>query len=149
MEYPPPPTSASCADSNEGKGSRDCGGSGYVGVIHGVIRHEHPAASSCGRPIPAYATIGPERGSVIAPVTPPPETMWVLCPEWSGAWCYYNTVSGESSWAPPESGLQLTLEQRTLAPARLPDVTPPSLPPSLQLGTLHLSSDWVAPRFHT
>ena len=111
--------------------------------VCGVVRHEHPAAASPG-PIPAYMTSGPEKGSVIAPVTPPSETMWVLCPERSGAWCYYNTASGESSWSPPESLTPLTLEPRTLLPAKLPTTRPPRLPETLQLGTLQLSTDWLA-----
>ena len=106
--------------------------------VCGAIRDEHPGAVTAGH-VPAYSA----DGLVIDPVMPPASSTVVLCPERSGAWCYYDTASGEASWFPPTSDTPLLLMHRTFAPAQLPADPPPRLSSELQLGTLHRVTDWV------
>jgi hypothetical protein len=95
--------------------------------VCGVVRYTHPAARSPEAPILAYM---PD-GRAVSPLSPPRGSSIVLCPEVSGAWCYYNTAYGSSSWyAPPGSD---ELRPRTLHAAELPLGRPPRLSPEIQL----------------
>ena len=49
-----------------------------------------------------------EHGNVIKPLMPPSSSPVVLCPESRGAWCYYDTALGTSSWLPPPLSTDFT-----------------------------------------
>jgi hypothetical protein len=68
-------------------------------------RHPNAGAVAAGSVIPAYA---PD-GSIVPPLSPPPDSPVVLCPESTGAWCYYDTVNGTASWHPPPESTPLEL----------------------------------------
>ena len=62
----------------------------------GVLSYVHPALRS-GATVPSFT----DDGRVTEPLWPPPDGYLVLAPERSGAWCYYNTQSGEAQWVAP------------------------------------------------
>ena len=69
----------------------------------GRLSTQHPAAASASHTIPAYS---PD-GSIVPALSPPPSSSYVLCAEASGAWCYYDTATGDASWYPPADSTPL------------------------------------------
>lgn len=97
----------------------------------GTISREHPAAAATvGSAVPAYDA----SGSVVAALSPPRESTIVLCPEASGAWCYYDTALGTACWCAPEGSSPLV--STVLVAGRVPPERPPRLPPGVGLGSL-------------
>jgi len=117
----------------------------------GRVSLEHPAApSSAPRTIPAYSdrTSVCRRGDVVPPLSPPPSSSVVLCPDTSGAWCYYDSASGRASWFPPDGSTPLA--SRSLLVASVPSTPPPRLDESFCTGMLGSSVsyrfshvDWI------
>ena len=52
--------------------------------------------------IPAYN----RTMDIVSPLMPPLKSSVVLCPERSGAWCYYDTALGTTSWFAPEDAVR-------------------------------------------
>ena len=97
--------------------------------VRGRVMHEHPAkVSSADNVIPAYNC----HGDVIPPRMPPPSSTIVLCPEQSGAWCYYDTALGSASWFPPQDAVPLYTHRVPPAPEPWPEPPPPMLDPRCQ-----------------
>ena len=104
---------------------------------NGAIHHQHPAAT--GRTvIPAYS----HDGSVVQPMMPPRCSAVVLCPEASGAWCYYDTALGHTYWHHPDGSTPMQSRLVCSAYGRVP-LDPPPPPPWMSLGNLR-NSDWMA-----
>ena len=78
----------------------------------GEISHRHPAVQSAENHdvIPALSPTG----DIIKPLWPPAESDCVLCPEKSGAWCYYDTALGSSQWHAPTGSRPLSMSTRLL-----------------------------------
>ena len=70
---------------------------------YGTISRRHPAFAATTGVTPAYSA----NGSVVLPMSPPPDSPVVLCPEQSGAWCYLNTETMEAQWHPPDGSTPL------------------------------------------
>jgi len=105
---------------------------------HGVVRTEHPATSEDGS-APAYSA----DGSVVAPLSPPHGSSFVLCPERDGGWCYYDTEQGRATWFAPEGST--ALRSHEVRPFLLPASPPPDVPAWLGLGMLR-NTDWMLVR---
>ena len=101
---------------------------------HGVVSAIHPATTSPDASVPAFAA----DGTVAPPLSPPANSSVVLCPEASGAWCYYDTALGTSSWFPPSDSTPLV--SRHLCAVQLPPELPPLLPRDLQLNALRFTN---------
>ena len=101
------------------------------------VATQHPAAAT-GAEVPAYQL----DGTVVPPRSPPIGSGVVLCPEQSGAWCYYDTATGTSTWEPPEGSTPLG--SQALLPEVLPSFRspPPRLGPQIRLGVLR-DTDWL------
>ena len=104
---------------------------------HGTISQQHPAASRTSGRILAYH----RDGTTTPPLSPPHGSSIVLCPEASGAWCYYDTASGISSWFPPAGST--ALRPSSLVAAQLPPGLPPKLPDEMQLNALRFTG-WTS-----
>ena len=104
---------------------------------HGTISQQHPAASRTSGRILAYH----RDGTTTPPLSPPHGSSIVLCPEASGAWCYYDTASGISSWFPPAGST--ALRPSSLVAAQLPSGLPPKLPDEMQLNALRFTG-WTS-----
>ena len=104
---------------------------------HGTISQQHPAASRTSGRILAYH----RDGTTTPPLSPPHGSSIVLCPEASGAWCYYDTASGISSWFPPAGST--ALRSSSLVAAQLPSGRPPKLPDEIQLNALRFTG-WTS-----
>ena len=105
----------------------------------GVISSSHPSTSlPCTSAIPAYDA----NGRTMQPLQPPITSSFVLMPEASGAWCYYDTAHGHVQWfAPPDSTTPTT---RTFATPPEPfNSPPPRLPSQLAFETLEKNSQWM------
>ena len=96
----------------------------------GEVSATHPRAKT-GMAVPAYSA----DGRVVKPMWPPPESSWVLVPEASGGWCYYDTAYGSSSWFPPAGASHPTERVLPCAPEPF-DEPPPPLHPQLSFGTV-------------
>jgi hypothetical protein len=124
---------------------RDVGYDAGTGVftyrdVSGTVTTRHPAAASGTTPVPAYR---PD-GTIIQPWLPSPASPIVLCPEASGAWCYYDSGYGTASWFPPIGTIGTTpLATRRVSPVSLPCAPPPRIPESIGLGNLG-HTDWIA-----
>ena len=102
---------------------------------YGRVSERHPTARD-GCVVPAYSV----DGAIVEPVSPPADSAIVLCPEASGAWCYYDTVTGRGSWHAPEGSTPLISCE--VVAVDLPSVLPPVPPRQLCLGSLR-DSDWL------
>ena len=117
----------------------------------GRVSHQHPAAlSSAPCTIPAYSDSSSvcRCGDIVQPLSPPPSSSVVLCPDASGAWCYYDSASGRGSWFPPDGSTPLV--SRSLLVAPVPSTPPPRLDESFCTGMLGSSAsyrfshvDWI------
>ena len=96
----------------------------------GVLGQVHPGAKPKAA-IPAYA---PD-GVTVEPMFPPPASTWVLAPEASGAWCYYDTSCGGASWFPPEGSSSPTIRTLMVSEVLFAD-SPPPFDRQLTLGTV-------------
>ena len=101
---------------------------------HGVVSAIHPATTSSDASVPAFAA----DGTIAPPLSPPVDSSIVLCPEASGAWCYYDTALGTSSWFPPPGSTCLVT--RRLCAVQLPPELPPQLSREVQLNALRFTS---------
>jgi hypothetical protein len=110
----------------------------------GSFISHHPTITHLTIPaIPTYSTAG----LAVAPLVPPASSRLVLCPESSGAWCYYHVDLGHSTWhLPPE----LASSSSPISPTALPSLTaftadeqPPNLDPRLTLDNLERHTSWL------
>ena len=99
--------------------------------VYGVVSDRHPAFAATGGVIPAYS---PD-GSIVPPLSPPPTSTIVLCPEVSGAWCYYDTALGTVEWHAPEGSTSLVPRSfRDSTPVA--EHPPPCIPQQMGLNSL-------------
>ena len=87
--------------------------------------------------IPSFA----RGGQVVDALAPPTGSSIVLRPEATGAWCYYDTEDGSSRWDAPDGSRELATIR--VAPFDVEDEPPPTLPPTVKLGSLG-AVPWVA-----
>ena len=122
--------------------------------VCGALTHEHPslvrsrqvahvtdssapsAVGSVDSSIPAYTS----DGSICAAQWPPSDSTFVLVPEASGAWCYYDTALGTAQWSAPPGSSPLT--HRLLAAHDLGNSLPPALDCRIALNSLH-GTHWM------
>jgi len=84
-----------------------------------------------GDTIPAYSA----EGQVVKPLWPPSDSSWLLVPEASGAWCYYDSACGSASWFAPDAST--APQSRTLVtPPEAFAVPSPWLDPQVRLATI-------------
>ena len=105
---------------------------------YGAVSHRHPAFAATAGTTPAYDA----DGSVVPPVSPPPDSPVVLCPEQTGAWCYLNTETLEAQWFPPDGSTPLVSRRFPTAPP-VSEHPPPRLPPQMGLNNLAFTG-WMA-----
>ena len=101
----------------------------------GAISYMHPV----GGHMPAFS----QYGQLVAPMTPPADSAFVLRPEASGAWCYYDTEFGGTQWHAPEGSTSLvsrSLEHQLGPCSRIP----PSLPRSITGLDCLDETPWIA-----
>ena len=105
----------------------------------GVISQTHPAATSSACAIPAYDA----NGKVVPPQHPPDSSSFVLMPEASGAWCYYDTAYGTAQWIAPSGSTSLQTHLLVSPPESF-DSPPPRLSPrQLCQETLERNTAWL------
>ena len=111
--------------------------SGSFSFTHPAVPPHDPGYLS----IPAYS----RDLQIVAPLWPPSDSSWVLVPEASGAWCYYDTALGLSSWFPPDgsAGPQL---RKLLVPDTPFQQPPPRLEDRLTFASAE-RADWL-PEYH-
>ena len=109
--------------------------------VSGAISDRHPASAAgiSSADIPAYTS----DGTTTQPVFPPSASSVVLCPESSGAWCYYDTADGSASWYPPSPSLPLHTHKLHDAHSLLPSRPPPRIDDSIQMNALRFTG-WHA-----
>ena len=103
----------------------------------GVISNRHPAADSPDTEIPAYSGTG----SVVKPKWPPRSSSFVLCPEASGAWCYYNVDLGTAVWLSPTDSCDISHTSSSFTTHTF-DYPPPPLDMRLSLNSLR-DTPWI------
>ena len=111
--------------------------SGSFSLAHPAVPPHDPGYSS----IPAYS----RDMEIVEPLWPPSNSSWVLVPEASGAWCYYDTALGLSSWFPPDGSAGP--QSRKLL---VPDIPFQQPPPRLDDRLTFVSAeraDWM-PEYH-
>jgi len=95
---------------------------------HGIITAVHPISRQDGS-IPAYS----RDCQVVEPLWPASDSTWLLVPDASGAWCYYDSALGSTSWVPPHGSGPLESRQLVAPPEPFTD-SPPLLDSRLTLG---------------
>ena len=99
----------------------------------GVVSSSHPAKQPDTLITPGSAL--KSDGSLIAPLLPPQDSDYVLCPDASGAMCYYHTELGLVQWEPPAGSTPLRHVPLATPPQPF-DIPPPRFPEGLGLNSL-------------
>ena len=108
---------------------------------YGRVSGRHPAASRAEPQVCIH--IYALDGTIATPLSPPPDSPIVLCPEASGGLCYYDTSLGDATWFPPNGSSPLVARTLHAASACLPSRLPPQLSPEVQLNGLRFTG-WVS-----
>ena len=100
----------------------------------GRLSYRHPAVGSAVH-IPAFSS----DGSIVPPLSPSPSCSIVLCPEATGAWCYYDTATGAAYWFPPADSTPLQSRLLRMTAGVVPAEAPPRLHYQVTAGALGLT----------
>ena len=98
---------------------------------HGAVSATHPSIRPLGEIVAGTAL--QSDGSLAAPLQPPADSPFDLCPDTSGAVCYVDRGTGIAQWDAPSGSSGLG--PRPLLASTLP--APPAFPPGLGYASLH------------